>query len=85
MAAIPFIIIRLTYSCMTSFRGTNFADPTWSPVFGSIAALVVMHSLMEYIVVVILLTLGMVLPPTGKKIIDSEEGDANGADELRLS
>lgn len=38
---------------------------TWSPLYGSIAALVCMHSLMEYIVVVMYLFIGFSIPTVG--------------------
>jgi len=61
--SIPFLAVRIVYSCVAIFEVQN---PTWSPLSGSIAALVVMHSLMEYIVVVMYLALGFLLPPIGK-------------------
>jgi hypothetical protein len=41
-------------------------DPTWSPLYGSIAPLVVMSFLMEYIVVLIYLFVGFAIPPIQK-------------------
>lgn len=70
IASIPFLVVRLTYSCLAAFD-TYHGDRhtlTWSPLYGSIAALVIMHSLMEYIVVVIYVLTGITIPPvrTGK-------------------
>ena len=45
----PFLVVRLSYACAWVFEGVD----EWSPLIGSIAALVCMHSLMEYTVVLI--------------------------------
>jgi hypothetical protein len=45
----PFLAVRVSYACAWVFEGSD----EWNPLIGSIAALVCMHSLMEYMVVLI--------------------------------
>jgi hypothetical protein len=54
----PFLVVRLSYACAWVFQGTD----EWSPIAGSIAALVCMHSLMEYTVVLIALFTAFSIP-----------------------
>jgi hypothetical protein len=54
----PFLAIRLSYACAWAFEGAD----EWSPLIGSIAALVCMHSLTEYSVVLIALFAGFSMP-----------------------
>lgn len=57
--SIPFLAVRLVYALLSIFNDGQL----WNPLSGSIAPLVVMHSLMEYIVVVICLITGYLLDP----------------------
>jgi hypothetical protein len=54
----PLLAVRLSYACAWLFEGAD----EWSPLIGSIAALVCMHSLMEYTVVLIALFTAFGLP-----------------------
>jgi ABC-type Fe3+ transport system permease subunit len=45
----PFLAVRLSYACAWLFEGFD----EWNPLVGSIAALVCMHSVTEYTVVLI--------------------------------
>jgi len=65
--SIPFLIVRITYACLGVFQ-TGAKATRWSPLYGSIAALVVMHSMMEYIVVVIYISVGVLVAPIGKNL-----------------
>jgi hypothetical protein len=53
-------VVRLAYALLSIFDSNN---AKWSDLSGSIAALVLMHSLMEYCVVIILLVCGYSLEP----------------------
>ena len=67
--SVPFLVVRITYSCLTVFA-TSSDDTRWSPLYGSVAALVVMHSIMEYLVVLMYLVVGFSIPTidtTGKE------------------
>jgi hypothetical protein len=81
-ASIPFLAVRIAYACLTTFSGDP-TNPKWSPLFGSVAALVVMHSLMEYVVVVMYLTLGWLVPPIGKTLRELSSTEEIKTDELR--
>ncbi|KAL1965849.1 hypothetical protein VTN77DRAFT_5170 [Rasamsonia byssochlamydoides] len=59
-SAMPFFVVRLTYAFLSIFRPL---DLTWSALDGSVAPLVVMALLMEYIVVCIYLLVGFSIPP----------------------
>lgn len=63
-ASIPLLVVRIVYACLSIFDGTD--TTTWSPLYGSIPALIMMHSLMEYLVVAMYVSLGYILPPIGK-------------------
>lgn len=73
--SVPFLIVRIVYGCLGVFQ-THTA--TWSTLSGSVAALVVMHSLMEYAVVIIYTATGFILPPIGKESARAERGEAQG-------
>ncbi|KAF2100488.1 hypothetical protein NA57DRAFT_74095 [Rhizodiscina lignyota] len=79
-ASVPFLTVRIIYSCLSVFSG-NLEDPTWSPLFGSIAALIVMHSLMEYIVVVMYLATGFAIPLVEKNKSGPGSYAAHGRDD----
>ncbi|KAF2672372.1 hypothetical protein BT63DRAFT_438181 [Microthyrium microscopicum] len=55
----PFLTVRLAYALLSVFD----TNPKWSPLSGDIAPLVCMHSLMEYIVVLICVTTGYLIKP----------------------
>lgn len=74
-ASIPFLIVRVVYACLSAFQ-SNIT--TWNTLAGSVAALVVMHSLMEYIVVCIYATTGFILPPIGNGTARAERGEVRG-------
>ncbi|KAE8378011.1 hypothetical protein BDV26DRAFT_292613 [Aspergillus bertholletiae] len=59
-AAVPFLIIRIAYLYLPVFRAS---DPKWDQLTGSIAPYVVMGLLMEYIVFMIFLATGFLIPP----------------------
>jgi hypothetical protein len=51
---VPFLVVRLAYALLTTFS----AEDKWNPLTGDIAPFVVMHSLMEYCVVIVCLFIG---------------------------
>jgi hypothetical protein len=53
------LAVRFAYALLSVFND----GASWSPLSGSIAPLAIMHSLMEYIVVVICLVTGFLLDP----------------------
>ncbi|THC94048.1 hypothetical protein EYZ11_006457 [Aspergillus tanneri] len=59
-AAIPFLVVRIAYLYLPVFRAS---DPKWNQLTGSIAPYVVMGLLMEYIVFMIFLATGFLIPP----------------------
>jgi hypothetical protein len=76
----PFLVVRLSFACLGLFQEKD----KWNPLFGSIAALVCMHSLMEYIVVLIALFTAFSIPaargvewrrtdPVGAKVQSRDE------------
>jgi hypothetical protein len=73
--SVPFLIVRIVYGCLGVFQTHTV---TWSTLSGSVAALVVMHSLMEYCVVVIYVVCGFILPPIGKGSAHAERGEVQG-------
>ncbi|KAK8213556.1 hypothetical protein M8818_002858 [Zalaria obscura] len=77
LASIPFLAVRISYACLSAFNGT----PKWNPLVGSVAALVCMHSVMEYIVVVIVLAIGFAISPvnTSPPLSFQDEEHANVA------
>jgi len=66
----PFLVVRLSYACAWVFEGVD----EWSPLVGSIAALVCMHSLMEYTVVLIALFTAFSMPCGRWRWRESNEG-----------
>ncbi|OJJ50108.1 hypothetical protein ASPZODRAFT_1104533 [Penicilliopsis zonata CBS 506.65] len=56
--AMPFIVIRLTYLFLSVFT----TDEKWNELFGETAPYVIMALMMEYIVVVIYLATGFIIP-----------------------
>jgi hypothetical protein len=66
----PFLVVRLSYACAWAFAGTD----EWNPTIGSIAALVCMHSLMEYTVVLIALFTAFSIPSGRQRRIVAGEG-----------
>jgi hypothetical protein len=58
--SIPFLIVRIIYSIISSFSSSLHS--MWNPVYGSWVAFLVMALAMEYIVVVIYMTAGMLIP-----------------------
>lgn len=58
--SVPFLAVRVTCACLSIFEnGSTRCDP----LDGSVALLITMHSLMEYIVVVIYFVVGFIIPP----------------------
>jgi hypothetical protein len=57
--SIPFLVVRLIYACLSVYS----TNPVWSALSGSVAALVCMHSMMEYVVVLICLGVGYTISP----------------------
>ncbi|KAI9869127.1 MAG: hypothetical protein M1813_002951 [Trichoglossum hirsutum] len=58
--SIPFLIVRIIYSLLSAFGSTIFSK--WSPVSGSWVAFLIMGLIMEYIVVMIYVTAGVLIP-----------------------
>jgi len=58
--SIPFLAVRMAYACLSVF------DPNqrWSPLDGDIAPFIIMHSIMEYLVVLICVTCGYLIQST---------------------
>jgi len=66
-ASVPFLVVRITYACLGVFQ-TGEKAIKWSALYGSIAPLVVMHSMMEYFVVLMYVTVGLIITPIGKEL-----------------
>jgi len=58
--SVPFLAVRMTFACLSVFD----SNPKWSPLTGDIAPFVCMHSLMEYLVILICVTCGYSIQPT---------------------
>ena len=58
--SVPFLAVRLAYACLSVFT----MNPKWSILGGDIVPLVLMHSLMEYAVVIICVGIGHLIQPT---------------------
>jgi hypothetical protein len=69
--SIPFLAVRMTYACLSVFE----SNPKWSPLTGDIAPFVCMHSLMEYLVVLICVTCGHLIQPTKNSAAKHEVQD----------
>jgi hypothetical protein len=54
LISVPFLIVRLIYALLSIFN----AGAIWDPLAGAVAPFVIMHSLMEYCVVLICLFIG---------------------------
>jgi len=93
--SIPFLVVRITYACLGVFQ-TGAKATRWSPLYGSIAAVVVMHSIIEYIVVVIYVSVGVFVAPIGKNLpgggpvalqerrdIAAEQGQADRLEDMK--
>ena len=72
LAAMPFIVIRITYLYLSVYRPS---DSRWNDLSGDIGPLVVMALLMEYVVVCILIATGFAIPVIGKKAEQQIEED----------
>lgn len=76
-ALIPFLVVRVVYALLGIFStGTNATK--WDPLVGNVAAFLVMHSVMEYVVVILYLVLGFILPPVRRTEAAAERRDVPG-------
>ena len=58
----PFLVVRIAYAFLSVFD-TDGLQSKWDDLYGSVAAFVIMALIMEYIVVVIYLSVGIRIPP----------------------
>ncbi|MBE7181944.1 MAG: hypothetical protein INR71_12195 [Terriglobus roseus] len=68
----PFLVVRIVCACIASFQSSLYSS-TWSPLYGSIALLVLPRLLMEYIVVLIYAVLGYMIPSTREREVSKGE------------
>lgn len=63
--ALPFLVVRVVYSFLSIFDngGDLFYESKWSYLDGSLAAYIVMGLVMEYVVVCIYISVGMMARP----------------------
>jgi len=54
------LAVRMAYACLSVFEPSQ----RWSPLNGDLAPFILMHSIMEYVVVVICVTCGYLIQPT---------------------
>lgn len=60
----PFLAVRIAYAFLSVFDDAGGLQSKWEDLYGSVAAYVLMALIMEYVVVVIYLTVGIRIPPT---------------------
>ena len=58
----PFLVVRIAYAFLSVFDA-NDLHSKWNDLYGSVAAFVIMALIMEYIVVLVYLSIGFRISP----------------------